>query len=327
MDKPKLAIFWASSCGGCEISVVNLHEKLLQVVEAFDFMFCPCLLDTKKADIEALPDGAIAVTLFNGAIRTAENEEWAHLMRRKSKILIAFGACAYGGGIPALSNLHSRQSHFDAIYLDNPSLDNPQRIVPGGVTQAPQGALELPEFHDHVKSLAEVVDVDYSIPGCPPESDQVWNAVLALLSDAPPARGAVVGAGNSSVCEECARKRTDKNIKRFRRIWEFVPDREQCLLEQGITCMGLSTRSGCGGLCPEVNMPCIGCYGPCEGVYDQTAKTLSALGSILAIDEIKSLRNEDAIAAKIDEVLDTLPDIAGVAGRFHKAGGLRRPTR
>jgi F420-non-reducing hydrogenase small subunit len=326
MGKPKLAIYWASSCGGCEVSVVNLHEKILQVVDAFDFMFCPCLLDTKKKDIEALPDGDIAVTLFNGSIRTAENEEWAHLMRRKSKILIAFGACAYGGGIPALSNLHTRQSHFDAIYLDNPSIDNPGRIVPSCATQTPQGTLELPEFYGRVASLAEVVDVDYSIPGCPPESDQIWNAVLALLSPNPPARGAVVGAGVSSVCDECKRTRSDKKIERFRRIWEFVPDREQCLLEQGITCLGLATRSGCGGLCPEVNMPCIGCYGPCEGVYDQTAKTVSALGSILDIDALRSLRDEEAIAAKVDEVIDTLPDIAGVAGRFHKAGGLRRPT-
>ena len=57
-DKPKLAVYWSASCGGCEISLANLHEHLLDVVSHFDFMFCPCLLDTKKKDIEALPDGA-----------------------------------------------------------------------------------------------------------------------------------------------------------------------------------------------------------------------------------------------------------------------------
>ncbi len=95
--KPKLSMYWASSCGGCEIALTNIHERILDVDAAFDFMFCPCLLDTKKADIEALPDKSIAITFFNGAIRTAENEEMAHLMRRKSQLLIAFGSCAGEG--------------------------------------------------------------------------------------------------------------------------------------------------------------------------------------------------------------------------------------
>src|SRR6266567_444183 len=102
-DKPKLALYWAASCGGCEIAVVNLHEKILDLDAAFDFMFCPCLLDTKKKEIEALPDGSIAITLFNGAIRTAENEEIAQLLRRKSRLLIAFGSCASEGCIPGLA--------------------------------------------------------------------------------------------------------------------------------------------------------------------------------------------------------------------------------
>ena len=75
--KPKLSVYWGASCGGCEIAIANLHEKILLVDQYFDFMFCPCLLDTKRKDIEALPDGNIALTLFNGAIRTEENEEMA----------------------------------------------------------------------------------------------------------------------------------------------------------------------------------------------------------------------------------------------------------
>ena len=92
-------MYWASSCGGCEIAVVNLHEKLLELDKHFELVFCPCLMDTKKADVEALPDGDIAVTLFNGAIRTEENEEFAHLLRRKSKLLVAFGTCSYQGAL------------------------------------------------------------------------------------------------------------------------------------------------------------------------------------------------------------------------------------
>lgn len=324
--KPKLAMYWAASCGGCEISVANLHEKLLDVTGAFDFMFCPCLLDTKKKDIEALEDGEIAVTLFNGAIRTGENEEWARLLRRKSDILIAFGSCAAMGGIPGLSNLHTKKATLDAVYLESPSVDNPHGIIPGGHTVFPSGEVELTPFYDRVMKLSDVVPVDYTVPGCPPEPGQIWNAVSALISENPPQRGTVAGAGMKSVCDECRRERADKKIKGFRRIWEFVPDRVQCLLEQGIMCMGLATRSGCGGLCPEVNMPCIGCYGPCEGVIDQAAKMVSVLGSVLDVEPIRNIRNIEAVYAKVDEAVDALPDIAGTMGRFQTAGLMGRKS-
>ena len=103
-QKPKLAMYWAASCGGCEISLANIHEAILEVDTHFDFMFCPCLMDTKKKDIEALPDGDIFLTLFNGSLRTAENLEMAILLRRKSQVFVAFGSCAATGGIPALAN-------------------------------------------------------------------------------------------------------------------------------------------------------------------------------------------------------------------------------
>lgn len=166
--KPKLGIYWASSCGGCEIAVVNLHEKILEIDKHFDFVFCPCLLDTKKKDVEAMADRNLAITLFNGAIRTEENEEMAHLLRRKSQLLVAYGACAWQGGIPSLSNLHSRDSHFEAIYLSCPTIDNPGKVVPQPSTELPEGSLHLPRFFDSVKALAEVVEVDYFLPGCPP---------------------------------------------------------------------------------------------------------------------------------------------------------------
>jgi F420-non-reducing hydrogenase small subunit len=324
-EKPKLAVYWSASCGGCEIAVANLHEHILDVATHFDFMFCPCLLDTKKKDIEALADGSITATLFNGAIRTEENREMAHLLRRKTKLLVAMGACAATGGIPALSNLTTRKETLKAVYLDNPSLDNPNQVVPQEKTKVAEGELHLPHFFERVLSLGEVVPVDYTIPGCPPESEQLWNVIQVLIQvltkgAALPPAGAVVGAGNMSVCEECARKRTDKQVSAFRRVWEFVPDPEQCLLEQGLLCMGLATRSGCGGLCPVVNMPCIGCYGPPEGVLDQGAKMAATLGSIIDIAQIRDLRSEREINAKVDAVVAQVPDLAGTACKFSMAG-------
>ena len=321
-QKPKLAMYWASSCGGCEIALVNLNEKLLEVDAHFDFMFCPCLLDTKISDIEALPDGSLAITLFNGAIRTSENEEMAHLLRRKSKLLIAFGSCSSKGGIPALSNLSSKSDHFGTIYLDNVSLDNPQGILPQTRTTAPEGELELPEFYERVRHLAEIVEVDYFIPGCPPEPRQIWNVVEALVQGAQlPPKGSTLGGGMSTVCNECAHRKENKTIKKFYRTYEIVPDRERCLLEQGIVCMGIATRDGCGALCPQVNMPCTGCYGPPEGVLDQGAKMVSALGSVLDIGSSKDLSDQQ-ISGRIDAAIEGLPDFAGTCYKYSLAASL-----
>jgi F420-non-reducing hydrogenase small subunit len=316
-SKPKLSVFWASSCGGCEIAVVNLHEKILDLDAHFDFVFCPCLLDTKKKDVEAMPDRSIAITLFNGAIRTEENEEMARLLRRKSELLIAFGACSSQGGIPALSNFHTKDDHFRTIYRDGPTLDNPSGVVPQTVTEVPEGSLHLPEFYAKVKTLADVVDVDYFMPGCPPEPKQIWKVIEGIVSGQPlPPKGSVIGAGMSTVCDECARVKTDKKIKQLFRTYEFEPDREKCLLEQGLVCMGIATRDGCGALCPQANNPCIGCYGPPAGAEDQGAKMVAALGSIIDIGEYKGLSPEQ-LAQKLGAILESIPD----TGMFYKFTG------
>jgi len=312
-EKPKLAMYWAASCGGCEVAVANLHEKLLEVEHHFDFLFCPCLLDTKEAEIAALPDAALALTLFNGAIRTSDNEHMARLLRSKSQTLVAFGSCAGEGCIPALSNLHTREEHFRAIYHDNPSVDNPDAIEPQAVTRVPEGELRLPAFFDRVLTLAQVVDVDYFLPGCPPEPHQIWTVVESIIAGRPlPPKGSVIGAGTSTVCLECKRRKEDKRIARFYRTWELPADAEHCLLEQGILCMGVATRDGCGALCPQVNMPCIGCYGPPEGVPDQGAKMLAALGSVLQLDSPDALRSLEKAA----------PDMAGSFYRFSLANSI-----
>lgn len=167
-DKPKLAIYWAASCGGCEIAFINLNEKMLDVDANFDLVFCPCLIDTKYKDLEAMPDKGILLTLFNGAIRTAENEHFAHCLRKKSQIMIAFGSCAYEGCIPGLGNLYSKDDIFRAVYIDNRSTVNPLGVVPTPQNKMSEGMLTIPEFYHKVKPLADVVDVDYFMPGCPP---------------------------------------------------------------------------------------------------------------------------------------------------------------
>ncbi|MEA3352068.1 MAG: hypothetical protein U9Q82_15795, partial [Chloroflexota bacterium] len=309
--KPKLAMYWTASCGGCEISVLNIHEHILDVDAVFDLAFFPCIADFKVKDLEGYPDGYIDVCLFNGAIRNSENEEMAHLLRKKSKIMVAFGSCAHNGGIPALSNLTSKDATFKTVYLDNPSIDNPNGILPQQVTEMPEGELTLPEFYHTVKKLDQVIDVDYYLPGCPPEPPQIWAVlqvvVSALTEGTPlPPKGAIVGAGNNAVCEECDREKTEKSITRFYRPYQLNPDPDLCLLEQGIVCMGPSTRNGCGALCPSVGMGCRGCYGPMGGVEDQGAKMLSAIASVIGAGE-EGMEEQD-IEDAIQEVVDTIAD-------------------
>jgi len=329
-EKPKLAMYWASACGGCEISVLNIHENILTVDEVFDIVFFPCIADFKVKDLKAYPDGYIDVCLFNGAIRNSENEEMAHLLRKKSKILVAYGSCAYEGCIPALSNLTTKDATFDKVYLNNPSIDNPDGIIPQVVTKVAEGELTLPVFYNTVKSLDQIVDVDYYLPGCPPEPHQIW-AVLqvvvgALLEGNPlPPAGAIIGAGITAVCEECEREKQEKTIDRFYRPYQLDPDPDQCLLEQGIICMGIATRSGCGALCPTVGMGCRGCYGPPDGVIDQGAKMLSAIASVInAGDETME---DDELEHVIQEVIDTIPDPAGTFYRFSMAHSILRRVK
>ncbi len=108
--KPKFAMYWAASCGGCEIAVLNTHEKILDVDANFDVVFWPVAMDAKYKDVEAMDDKSILLTLFNGGIRNDENEHIAKLLREKSQILVAFGSCACEGCIPGLANLsHSSE--------------------------------------------------------------------------------------------------------------------------------------------------------------------------------------------------------------------------
>lgn len=317
MSKPKFAMYWSGSCGGCEIAVINIHEKILDVDANFDIAFWPVAMDAKVKDVEALPDGDILLTLWNGSIRNEENEHMAHLLRQKSKILVAFGSCATEGCIPGLANLSPMQEIFDVAF-HTLSTDNPQGIHPQPVTQVPEGEITIPVLKERVHTLAQVVDVDYTMPGCPPESHQiaaVIDLVIQVLQGKAqlPPKGSVIGAGGSTVCEECPRKRNVKTIKAFHRIQDIAPaDPELCLLEQGIPCNGPATRSGCDARCPRVGAQCIGCYGPAEGVIDYGARLVTAFASVIDATEPE----------EIERILDGIPDPTGQFYRFNLADSL-----
>lgn len=319
--KPTFAMYWAASCGGCEIAVLNTHEKILEVDANFDVVFWPVAMDAKYKDVEAMDDGSITLCLFNGGMRNDENEHMARLLRKKSKILVAFGSCANEGCVPALANLSSLKDLFAAVY-QTPSTENPQNIVPQPNWQAPEGELHIPTLNPLLKTLNQVVPVDYYMPGCPPESQQIAAVIdlviKALHGEAQlPPPGSVIGAGQSTVCDECLRSRNVKKIKKFVRIQDIRPDPDLCLLEQGILCNGVATRSGCGALCPKAGAACVGCYGPAEGVVDFGARLMSAVASIIDSNDPE----------EIERILDGIPDPAGSFYRFNLAGSLLRGSK
>ena len=167
-DKPKIGFYWCASCGGCEESVVDLAEDILMVAGAVDIVFWPVAMDFKKSDVQAMEDGSILVTMINGAIRTSEQEEMARLIRRKSKLIIAYGSCAHLGGIPSLANEFERAEILKYIYDDAPSVINEERTRPQTEFRHNSRNITLPEFRNMVRTLDQVIDVDYYLPGCPP---------------------------------------------------------------------------------------------------------------------------------------------------------------
>ncbi len=306
MAKLQVALYWGAGCGGCDVAVLDTNEFILDIAAAADIRLWPIAADGKYADVEAMADGELDVTLFNGAVRNSENEHIARLLRAKSKTLVAFGSCAQLGGIPGLANMCPREEIFERAYLNNPSIESGNSQVPLPLTRVNGYELDLPSFYRRVFRLSDVVDVDYMVPGCPPAPEQVKAVFTAVVTGNLPPRGSVVGAGERSVCDECKRTKDEKKIKEFHRPWEIIADPERCLLEQGILCAGSATRSGCNARCTSAGLPCRGCYGPAPNVVDQGAKFVSAIASII------DSKDEDEIA----RILAGIPDVIGYAYRF-----------
>lgn len=300
MDKPKVAFYWCASCGGCEEAVVDLAEDILKVTEAVEIVLWPVALDFKIKDIERLDDGEITVSFINGGIRTEEQEIISKLLRKKSKIVIAFGSCAHLGGTPGLANLTNRDEIFTWVYKNAPSVVKNNDVFPQERIEVIEGELRLPEFYDTVYTLDQVIDVDYYVPGCAPPPDLIMKAVDAILSGNLPPKGSVL-AEDRALCDGCQRRDTKPEkavIKEIKRVHEVIIDPERCFLDQGIICLGPATRNGCGERCINANMPCRGCFGPTSRVLDQGAKFLSALASIIDANE------EDEIRKITDSIID-----------------------
>jgi F420-non-reducing hydrogenase small subunit len=276
----KVAEEWLNACSGCEIAIVDLGERLLKVLELIEFVHIPVIMDHKyygqMGDGKHINIDEADVGIISGGIRNEEHLEVAQEMRKKCNIIIALGTCATHGGIPSLANSFSNNEILERYYSTE-TTDKPEFFPDDGV----------PSLTEACYALDEKIKVDIYLPGCPPNSDQIFAALAALLE------GKMPELPGKSVCDTCPTIRKGKGqLKQLRRFLQ-APDYKspdeplenmRCLLEQGILCMGPVTRAGCGGdkirpRCIAVRVPCRGCYGPVKQEGNQLLDMLNALVS------------------------------------------------
>jgi F420-non-reducing hydrogenase small subunit len=294
---------WLGTCAGCEMSLLDVGEALLDLLPAIEIVHSPVLMDHKyypKGSNGTKPEIPEAdVALITSCVRNEENKLIAQEVRNKSKLLIATGSCACFGGIPALANLSTREELFEKVYRGIRSTE------PGDPPTE-----HVPPLLDRVYALDEVVKVDLYLPGCPTDPSLLVEALKAAIENKP------FTLPEKAVCEDCPLKREKKAISVIRRPLQQPEEADKCLLEQGFLCLGPVTRTGCGGTtrtprCIAGGFPCRGCFGPLSFDRNQMVDLLSAIATI-GVD-VKQIPDRYATFARFT-------GSKGVAGE-RKAGG------
>lgn len=165
MSRVRVATVWFSGCSGCHMSFLDLDERLVQLREHAELVYSP-LVDRKEIPEE------IDVALIEGTVNTTEQREILHELRRKAKLLVAFGDCAITGNVPSMRNPIPRDEVIRAIYGE----EDPPGLRDG----------EVPALLPQALPLHAYVQVDYYIPGCPPNADRIWKFLTTLLKEGKP---------------------------------------------------------------------------------------------------------------------------------------------
>lgn len=275
----KLAEEWFAICGGCEVTVLDIGEPLLDVLKQVEIVHMPVLMDHKlygqtgEKKQKEIPKADIGI--ITGGIRNEEHKEIAKEMRAKCSTLIALGSCASFGGVPAVANLSTTDELLEKVYRGSVTTDS-----------AANPSQDIPPLTDRVYAVNEVVKVDINLPGCPTTPEMVAGALTSLLT------GKEFKLASKSVCDECPTKREKKAVSTLKRRFEapqFEPGRPlsemRCLMEQGFLCLGPATRSGCAGSdgtprCIRAYMPCEGCFGPLSDTANPMVDMMGALSTI-----------------------------------------------
>lgn len=298
----KVAFYLASGCSGCQLSFLDLSERLLEVVDELEIVWAaPLLKDSRYDQLSDMEDASIDVAFVEGGIRLDEHERVVKVLRAKSRTLVAFGVCATSGGVPGLSNFHSKEEVLDTVYRTCPTVDNPDEVYPQTTTLVDgRYELTLPAFQEKVVPVDRVVEVDFYVGGCPPHYDHIAR-VFEFLKKSEKLINPWITSGRS-VCDVCPRNpvlkgETVKKLDTVRRVLEVPPD-DSCLLEHGFLCFGPATQGDCGAACIDVNMPCRGCGAQMPGARDYGAKVIDFLSSIIEKEEV------------VDEISKSYPSFA-----------------
>ena len=166
--KLKVATASLAGCFGCHMSFLDIDERLFTLLDKIEFNRSP-LTDIKHC-------GPCDIGILEGGICNSENVHVLREFRKNCKVLIAIGACAINGGLPAQRNHLELRECLQEVYLTEPGL------VHGRIPDDP----ELPLPLDKVRPLHEVVKIDYFIPGCPPSGDAIWHFLNDLLAGRTP---------------------------------------------------------------------------------------------------------------------------------------------
>ena len=274
----KVAEEWLNICGGCEVSILDIGEPLLELLPKLEFVHMPVLMDHKyfgqigEKTVLEIPEADVGI--ISGGIRNDKEKHVAEEMRKKCKTLISLGSCACFGGIPALANQYPLIDLYDKVFRQSKTTD-----------PAETPADDIPPLTDRVYAIDEVVKVDVYIPGCPTSPELIANALTSLLEGKP------FEIPERSVCDDCPVKREKKAITSIKRPLEsIIPpgqklEDSRCFMELGYLCLGPVTKSGCGGSektprCIKAVMPCRGCFGPIRTGANPMVEMMGALSSI-----------------------------------------------
>jgi F420-non-reducing hydrogenase small subunit len=228
---------WLSDCSGCHVAIVDLHEKILTVLQSVRIQRCPVLTDVKD-----YPKARVG--LVSGAIRTEHDRHAAQEMRKSCELVIAWGSCAVYGGIVGAGNVYTNQEIFETVYSNNKT-----------TTAHASPSREVSLLEKSVLPIDAVIDVDLYLPGCPPHAGFVFDALIALIEGKPPK------ATKRSVCGRCTRIMEKTDVTRILANSEGIPDNARCFLSQGYICMGSTTLDRCMSPCPTNGVVCTGCAG------------------------------------------------------------------
>lgn len=212
--KPKLAVFKFASCDGCQLTLLDCEDELLAVASQVSIANFP---EASRAIVK----GPYDLTLVEGSITTLHDAQRIRQVRAQSRFLVTIGACATAGGIQALRNFADVAEFKKVVYA------RPEYI----------STLE------HSTAIADHVDVDFELRGCPVDKRQLLDLIVSVLAGRKP------NVVPDAVCTECKARGV------------------VCLaVAEGVTCLGPVTHAGCGALCPRYGRGCFGCFGPKDPV-------------------------------------------------------------